>query len=88
MERNNHESDLGIIPFTTMVIPGQEQLKKRYPRKVGVFIAVREIPQISGGKGETVFGMLIRRIRMFLGLPDPHPDPLATSSDPDPSLFP
>jgi hypothetical protein len=36
------------------------------------------------------------RIRMFLGLPDPHSDPLVTSTDPDadtdadwdPSLFP
>jgi hypothetical protein len=24
---------------------------------------------------------------MFLGLPDPHPGPLVTSTDPDPSLF-
>jgi hypothetical protein len=23
---------------------------------------------------------------MFLGLPDPHPDPLVTSTDPDPAL--
>ncbi len=25
-----------------------------------------------------------RMIRMFLGLPDPHPDPLVTGTDPDP----
>ncbi len=30
----------------------------------------------------------IRRIRMFLGLPDPHPDPLVTSTDPDTELAP
>jgi hypothetical protein len=29
------------------------------------------------------------RIRMFLGLPEPHPDPLVTSTDPppDPSII-
>jgi hypothetical protein len=27
------------------------------------------------------------RIRMFLGLPDPHPDPLVTITDPDPSII-
>jgi hypothetical protein len=26
-------------------------------------------------------------IRMFLGLPDPHPDPLVTNTDPDPSII-
>jgi hypothetical protein len=26
-------------------------------------------------------------IRMFLGLSDPHPDPLVTSMDPDPSII-
>jgi hypothetical protein len=34
--------------------------------------------------------LAIRRIRMFLGLPDPNPDPLATSTDLtalDPSLI-
>ncbi len=37
---------------------------------------------------ETVLRIQIRRIRMFLGLPDPHPDPLLTNTDPnpDPSL--
>ncbi len=30
----------------------------------------------------------IRRIRMFLGLPDPHPNPLVTGTDPDPALNP
>jgi hypothetical protein len=40
-----------------------------------------------------VLGIRIRRIRMFLGLPDPDPDPLvrganpAPDPDPDPSLF-
>jgi hypothetical protein len=31
----------------------------------------------------------ITRIRMFLGLPDPHPDQLVTSTDPapDPSII-
>jgi hypothetical protein len=42
---------------------------------------------------EAVFRIRIRSIRMFLGLPDPHPDPLFTSTEPgadpapDPSLF-
>jgi hypothetical protein len=30
-----------------------------------------------------VLGIRIRRIRMFLGLPDPNPDPLIRSKDPD-----
>jgi hypothetical protein len=36
-----------------------------------------------------VLWIRIRRIRMFLGLPDPHPDPLVTSTDPvtDPSFI-
>jgi hypothetical protein len=29
----------------------------------------------------------IRRIHMFLGLPDPHPDPLVRDMDPDPAGF-
>jgi hypothetical protein len=32
-----------------------------------------------------VLGIRIRRIRMFLGHPDP--DPLVGDTDPDPSLF-
>jgi hypothetical protein len=32
---------------------------------------------------KVVLGIQIRRIHMFLGLPDPHPDPLVTSTDPD-----
>ncbi len=35
-------------------------------------------------KKRTVLGIRIRRIRMFLGLPDP--DPLVRGTDPDPSL--
>jgi hypothetical protein len=34
---------------------------------------------------ESAYGfssVVIRRIRMFFGLPDPHPDPLVTSTDP------
>ena len=34
-----------------------------------------------------VLGIRIRRFRMFLGLPDPHPDLLVTSKDPDPSII-
>jgi hypothetical protein len=36
-----------------------------------------------------VLGIRIRRIRMFLGLQDPDPDPLVRGPDPvsDPSLF-
>jgi hypothetical protein len=29
----------------------------------------------------------IRRIHMFLGLPDPHPDPLVKYMDPDPPII-
>ena len=36
---------------------------------------------------QAVLMIRIRRIRMFLGLPDPHPDPLVTSTDPDPSII-
>jgi hypothetical protein len=32
---------------------------------------------------KAVLGIQIRRIRMFLRLPDPHLDPLVTSTDPD-----
>jgi hypothetical protein len=35
-----------------------------------------------------VFRIQIRRIRMFLGFPDPHPDSLATNTDPDADLAP
>jgi hypothetical protein len=31
-----------------------------------------------------VFRIRIRMIHMFLGLPDPHPDPLVRDVDPDP----
>jgi hypothetical protein len=34
-----------------------------------------------------VLGIRIRKIRMFLGLLDPDPDPLVRGMDPDPSLF-
>ncbi len=33
---------------------------------------------------KAVLGIRIRKIRMFLGLPDPHPDLLVTSTDPAP----
>jgi hypothetical protein len=39
----------------------------------------------------TVFRIRIRvgiRIRVFFSLADPHPDPLVTSTDPDPTLDP
>ncbi len=38
---------------------------------------------------QPVVGIRIRilRIRMFLGLPDPHPDPLVTITDPDSSII-
>jgi hypothetical protein len=36
-------------------------------------------------KPSTMFRIL--RIRMFLGLPDPHPDFIVTSKDPDPYPF-
>jgi hypothetical protein len=32
-------------------------------------------------------GIRIRRNHMFLGLPDPHPDPLIRDTDPDPSFI-
>jgi hypothetical protein len=35
----------------------------------------------------SVLGIRIRRIRMFLGLLDPDPDLLVTGTDPDPSLL-
>ncbi len=35
----------------------------------------------------TVLGIRIRRIPMFMGLPDPEPDPLVGGMNPDPSLF-
>jgi hypothetical protein len=38
-------------------------------------------------KKRTVLGIRIRRIRMFLGLPDPDPLVRGTDPDPDPSLF-
>jgi hypothetical protein len=31
-----------------------------------------------------VLWIRIRRFRLFLGFPDQHPDPLVTSTDPDP----
>ncbi len=34
-----------------------------------------------------MLGIQIRKIRMFLGLLDPDPDPLVRGMDPDPSLF-
>jgi hypothetical protein len=34
-----------------------------------------------------VLGIRIRKIRMFLGLQDPDPDPLVRGTDPDPSLL-
>ncbi len=38
---------------------------------------------------KAVLRIRIHRIRMYLGLPDPHPDPLGTSRDPapDPSII-
>jgi malate/lactate dehydrogenase len=39
----------------------------------------------NGGQLLAVLGIRIRRIRMFLGLPDP--DKLVRGTDPDPSLF-
>jgi hypothetical protein len=35
-----------------------------------------------------VFRIRIPRIHMFLGLPDPHPNPLVTSMDPEPDPAP
>jgi hypothetical protein len=46
--------------------------------------------RIQGTDFKLVFAVLpirIRRIRMFLSLPDPHPDPLVTSTDPDPFII-
>jgi hypothetical protein len=34
-----------------------------------------------------IFSSIRIRTSMFLGIPDPYPDPLVTSTDPDPSLF-
>jgi hypothetical protein len=47
------------------------------------------------GGGHPIFVTIVadphpdRRLRMFLGLPDPHSDPLVTSTDParDPSII-
>jgi hypothetical protein len=35
----------------------------------------------------SVLGIRIRRIRMFLGLPDPDTDPVVRGADPDPSFY-
>ncbi len=37
----------------------------------------------KGGGGPVFRKIRIRRIHLFLGLPDPHPNPLNTSMDPD-----
>jgi hypothetical protein len=36
---------------------------------------------------KSVLRIRIRRISMFLGLPDPHPDLLVRDTDPDPSVL-
>jgi hypothetical protein len=43
---------------------------------------------IRAAENCTSFQAVLRiRIRMFLGLPDTYPDPLATSTDPDHSII-
>jgi hypothetical protein len=44
--------------------------------------------QIFEGFLKPVLRILIRRIHMFLGLQDPHPDPLVRDMDPDPDQDP
>jgi hypothetical protein len=53
--------------------------------------AIRDSGQSSLRSFGPVLGIRIRRIRMFLGLQDPDPEPLVRGTDPDqaldPSLF-
>ncbi len=55
-----------------MIAEGGEEGEpiRRQDRKRGLF--------------QAVLGIRIRRIRMFLDLPDPDPDPLDRGTDPDP----
>jgi hypothetical protein len=43
---------------------------------------VCRVTDLDYGGSKAVFRI---RIRMFLGLPDEHPEPLVTSTDPDPA---
>ncbi len=51
-----------------------------------VWIQIRRTVRFPVLRLESVLGIRIRSIRMFLGLPDP--DPLVIGVDPDPSLSP
>ncbi len=52
------------------------------------FVCVRYSTQtIMKGRYQTQYTSVPDPDPMFLGLPDPHPDPLVTSTDPYPSLF-
>ena len=53
-------------------------------RQVGHFRDMRRAFWDGWGHFEAVLRI---RIRMFLGLPDPHTDPLVTSTDPDPGPY-
>ncbi len=51
----------------------------------GVFARVN---QVRMHPIKAVFGIQIRRIRMFWGLPDPDPNPLVRGMDPNPASHP
>jgi hypothetical protein len=44
-------------------------------------------PSVFSNQNQPVLQIRIHRIQMFLGLPDPHPDPLVRDTDPDPSII-
>ncbi len=44
-------------------------------------------PARLSGEGILFFSVLRIRIHIFLGVPDPYPDPLVSGMDPDPSII-
>jgi hypothetical protein len=52
-----------------------------------VFVAIYFFFDFNSAKGKAVLRIRIRRILMFLGLPDPHPDSLFTNTDPAPDPY-
>ncbi len=58
-------------------------LTGRLPATVPRYGTVHIIPPLIA---ELRIRIRICRIQMFLGLPDPHPDPLIREMDPDPSI--
>jgi hypothetical protein len=81
-EEKSHESKLYTTEKTyEELLDLANDLRTGSPKHddhvIAVWIKVNLVP---------VLGIRIRRIRMFMGLPDP--DPLVRGIDPDPSLYP